>query len=100
MEEWHKLLETVSRDNFSLAGLLRSARPKGKRGKFLEIEVFYQFHKDQPEQSAKRKILEEAIASIWGPTNVKMVLGGDKEDSRRKENKTEALSAAEEVFGI
>ncbi|MBI2310445.1 hypothetical protein HYU90_01285 [Candidatus Collierbacteria bacterium] len=93
-----------------MAGLLRSAKPKEIKDKFLTIEVFYKFHKDQLEQEARRRIIEEEIAKMWGPISVRCVLGErlgrtqELKDSRTQEvsavGNDEGVAAAEEVFGI
>ncbi|MBI2326385.1 hypothetical protein HYU91_03290 [Candidatus Collierbacteria bacterium] len=70
--------------------------------------MFYKFHKDQLEQEARRRIIEEEIAKMWGPISVRCVLG-ERETQKLKEPKTQNVSvlgnddgvaAAEEVFGI
>lgn len=114
---WRDLLTRLTPRNHSVAGLLRSAKPKEIKDKFLTIEVFYKFHKDQLEQEARRKIIEEEIAKMWGPISVRCVLG-EKTHGVSSENapsgpplefkrgKGESLGdvsgvqAAEEVFGV
>lgn len=73
--EWSKYLANLAPRNHSVAGLLRSAKPKGIDGKCLTIEVFYKFHKEQLEQSVKRAMLEEEAAKLWGVGGIKCVLG-------------------------
>ena len=106
---WQDLLTRLSPKNHSVAGLLRSAKPKEIKDKFLTIEVFYKFHKDQLEQEARRRIIEEEIAKMWGPISVRCVLGEKLERTQEiKESRTLEVSvgndagvaAAEEVFGI
>lgn len=74
-QEWHDFLNNLAHHNASLAGLLRSAAPLETDGKYLTLEVFYPFHKDQLDQEAKKKIIEAAIAKVWGPLTVKCILG-------------------------
>jgi DNA polymerase-3 subunit gamma/tau len=73
--EWENFLNTLAPTNRSLVGLLRSAMPVGIEGKNLTLEVFYPFHKDQLDQDAKKKIIEDAVARTWGKMTVKCVLG-------------------------
>ena len=79
------------------------------RDKFLTLEVFYKFHKDQLDQEARRRIIEEEIAKLWGPISVRCVLGVKKASVSRVNTVSvttnssvvdEAVSAAEEVFGV
>lgn len=107
---WSDLLGRISPKNNSIAGLLRSAKPKEIHDKFLTIEVFYKFHKEQLEQENRRKIVEEEIRKLWGPISVKCILG-DKaskaiEKTPEHDNITAevadsvVLKAAEEIFGV
>lgn len=107
---WSDLLGRISPKNNSIAGLLRSAKPKEIHDKFLTIEVFYKFHKEQLEQENRRKIVEEEIRKLWGPISVKCILG-DKaskaiEKAPEHDNITAevadsvVLKAAEEIFGV
>ena len=69
--------------------------------------VFYKFHKDQLEQEARRRIIEEEIAKLWGPISVRCVLG---EKTVRQspqavmvpaaESVEMAVKEAEEIFGV
>lgn len=103
---WQDLLSRLSPKNHSVAGLLRSAKPIGIKDKFLTIEVFYKFHKDQLEQEARRRIIEEEIAKMWGPISVKCVLGERVTakpafaKSYGEAKNDDGVKAAEEVFGI
>ncbi len=105
---WQDLLSRLSPRNHSVAGLLRSAKPLEIKDKFLTIEVFYKFHKDQLEQEARRRIIEEEIAKMWGPISVRCILG-ERKTQKLENSKTqnvsvlgneEGVAAAEEVFGI
>ena len=103
---WQDLLSRLSPKNHSVAGLLRSAKPKEIKDKFLTIEVFYKFHKDQLEQEARRRIIEEEIAKMWGPISVRCVLGERVTvkpafaKSYGEAKNDDGVAAAEEVFGI
>lgn len=107
---WSDLLGRIGPKNNSIAGLLRSAKPKEIHDKFLTIEVFYKFHKEQLEQEARRQVVEEEIKKLWGPISVKCVLGEKASRAIQKapehDNITAAvadsvvLKAAEEIFGV
>ncbi len=92
---WQDLLTRLTPRNHSVAGLLRSAKPLEIKDKFLTIEVFYKFHKDQLEQEARRRIIEEEIAKMWGPISVKCVLG-----AKGAAKNDDGVKAAEEAFGV
>ena len=102
---WPELLARLQPRNHSVAGLLRSAKPKELMDKFLTIEVFYKFHKEQLEQEARRRIIEEEIAKMSGPISVKCILGEKavkktQATPKEKVSDEDALRAAEEVFGV
>ena len=105
---WPELLARLQPRNHSVAGLLRSAKPKELMDKFLTIEVFYKFHKDQLEQEARRRIIEEEIAKLWGPISVRCVLG-DPPSRKASDgqgrvvavvNNEDIVKNAEEIFGV
>lgn len=110
--KWEKILEVLRPRNHSVAGLLRSTRPKAIEGRCLVLEVFYKFHKEQLEQELKRRMLEEALAEVVGPLSVKCELGKKAQEAMEKmaehdnvmvvdEGADEALlSAASEAFGV
>ena len=105
---WPELLARLQPRNHSVAGLLRSAKPKELMDKFLTIEVFYKFHKDQLEQEARRRIIEEEIAKLWGPISVRCVLGDPPlrkaSDGQGRVvavvNNEDVVKNAEEIFGV
>jgi len=110
---WPELLARLQPRNHSVAGLLRSAKPKELMDKFLTIEVFYKFHKDQLEQEARRRIIEEEIAKLWGPISVRCVLGervvrqsvpsvtvAAAESVSTDSSVETAVREAEEIFGV
>ena len=106
-EEWGKLLNNLSPKYRSIAGLLRSAKPKQMEGRYLTIEVFYKFHKDQLEQESKRRVIEEVANKLWGPVALKCVLGEKPVMAvkavivEETENKVEEeiIKTAEDIFG-
>jgi DNA polymerase III subunit gamma/tau len=109
METWSQYLTNLTPKNHSVAGLLRSAKPKKVEDNCLIIEVFYKFHKEQLEQEVKRAMLEEEAARLWGVQMVKCVLGErpvvkqgvekEVENISGKVEDQDVIKVAEEVFG-
>lgn len=95
--EWSDFLKNLSATNASLVGLLRSAMPVDIDGKNITLEVFYPFHKDQLDQDAKKKIIEDAMAKIWGPMTVKCVLGDKSRRSMQPETTVSEVVVSQEV---
>ncbi len=73
--EWEQIVNELKPMNHSVAGLLRSVRPKAVEDGTLVLEVFYKFHKDQLEQETKRRLLEEVVLRKVGLEKVRCVLG-------------------------
>lgn len=106
--KWDEYLTRVSQRVHSVAGLLRSARPKRVEGNRLTIEVFYKFHQEQLEQSNRRLMLEEEASKLWGLGVVNCVLGEKAPDSvveaagieniSSQRVESSVLKAAEEIF--
>lgn len=105
-KEWGELLKSLAPKYQSIAGLLRSARPKEVEGKYLTVEVFYKFHKDQLEQESKRKVIEEVANKLWGPVALRCVLGERQVVEKKVEEvvdegskvEEEIVKAAEDIF--
>lgn len=95
-KEWEQLLINLSPKYRSIAGLLRSAKPKQVEGRYLTVEVFYKFHKDQLEQESKRKVIEEVANKLWGPVALKCVLGEKPRVATKTVTVSEAESKAED----
>ena len=96
--------------NHSVAGLLRSTRPKAIDGRMLVLEVFYKFHKEQLELEPKRLILEKALEETVGPLGVRCVLGErilqvsqqivEHDDLTATPEDKQLASTVESVFGL
>jgi len=52
--------------NHSVEALLRSCSPGELKGKVLIIKPFYPFHKERLEEPRNRKILDSAVAQVYG----------------------------------
>lgn len=62
---WHEVLSQVRKKNSTVEALLRAARPDSIHASTLQIEVVYAFHKEQLEADRNRRVLEEALASLF-----------------------------------
>jgi DNA polymerase-3 subunit gamma/tau len=111
--EWTDFLNVMSASYGSLAGMLRLVSPVDIKGKSLTLSVTSRFQQDMLERDAKKKLIEEQMAKIWGPMTFKCVLG-DKmpmrtepvaEDknvepvSQEKSVDRGVVEAAEKIFG-
>jgi DNA polymerase-3 subunit gamma/tau len=109
-EKWPEVIAVCGPKNHSVAGLLRSSRPREIQGRDLVLEVFYKFHKEQLEQESKLLVLEEAIGQVIGPLRIRCVLGErtartlalNPEDDNIDIPQAEEVSvtAVEEIFGV
>ncbi len=101
--DWPELLTRLTPKNHSVVGLLRGARPKEVVGNKLIIEVFYEFHKSQLEQVARREMIESEVAKMWGPMMVTCVLGNKAKPKQEvvvnNVDEKKAVDEAVEVFG-
>lgn len=68
MERWDQFLSEIAKQNTTLAALFRSSQPKRSQRHILELEVYYQFHKEQLSNPKNY----QAIRSV-----VKLFAGGD-----------------------
>jgi hypothetical protein len=108
---WPKVMETVRPKNHSLEALLRTAKPAAVMGDWLEIEVYYTFHKEQLEQDRYRRMVEEVISTVMNqPVKCRFKLGMRAKQALKREatevdNITGSVEdeklaeAAEEIFG-
>lgn len=100
VSDWPELLSRLSPRNHSVAGLLRSAKPKMIDGNRLTIEVFYKFHMEQLEQPTRREMIEDEATAMWGPLTVKCVMGEKGKETTEVSGGSVSteVSVAEEVF--
>ncbi len=91
ISKWSEVVRSIAPINSSLAGLLRSTKPKSVENHALVIEVFYKFHKEQLEQDTKRRLIEDALRQLTGLNQVRLVLG---------EKATSAMHSMPEVDNI
>ena len=110
MSKWDEVIKTLSPLNHSVAGLLRSCRPKRVENHFLVIEAYYKFHKEQLEQETRRRMLEETLKKEVGLPAVKFVLGEravraakvmeEHDNITAPETDDKLVEAVEDVFGV
>lgn len=109
-EHWKEVLSKVKPKNHSVEALLKASRPLSINDGFLEVEVFYRFHKDRLETAKCRQIVEEAVSEITGvPLRIKYRLGermaqkaegvpAAADDLSGKSVEEEIVKAAAEIF--
>jgi len=110
MSKWDEVIKSLSPLNHSVAGLLRSCRPKRVENHFLVIEAYYKFHKEQLEQETRRRMLEETLKREVGLPAVKFVLGEkavraakvmeEHDNITAPETDDKLVEAVEDVFGV
>jgi DNA polymerase-3 subunit gamma/tau len=75
-EHWKDFIEELKPFNHSVAGVLRSARPKSVVRGIVTIEAFYQFHKDKLSESKTKDILIGVLKKLFGEkVKIEIVLG-------------------------
>lgn len=75
-EHWKDFIEELKPLNHSMAGVLRSARPKSVTSGIVTIEAFYPFHKDKLSESKTKDVLIEVLKKLFGEkVKVEIVLG-------------------------
>jgi DNA polymerase-3 subunit gamma/tau len=63
-EVWDKFLEQVKKENLTIAAILQSAQILPNSNGVTKVGLFYQFHKDQLEESRYHRILQECAQQI------------------------------------
>ncbi len=75
-EHWADFISELKPYNHSVAGVLRSARPKSIEHGIVTIEAFYPFHKDKLSESKTKDVLVSVLKKLFGEkVNVEIVLG-------------------------
>ena len=75
-EHWKDFIEELKPFNHSVAGVLRSARPKSVARGIVTIEAFYPFHKDKLSESKTKDVLISVLKKLFGEkVKVEIVLG-------------------------
>lgn len=75
-EHWKDFIEEMKPFNHSVAGVLRSSRPKGVADGIVTIEAFYKFHEERLLEGKTRDTLARVLQKLFGEkVKVEIVLG-------------------------
>ena len=75
-EHWPDFITATKPFNHSVAGFLRSARPKAVKNGIVTIEAFYQFHQEKLAETKVTVLLETTLKKLFGEkVKVEVVLG-------------------------
>lgn len=73
---WNDFIEALKPYNHSVAGVMRSARPKSIDGDTVVIEAYYKFHQERLSDPKVRDILASVLKKLFGENvRVEVVLG-------------------------
>ena len=103
---WPQIMKLTKEKNHSVEALLRAARPTAFDGKFLQIEVFYKFHKERLEKEPYRTLVEEVAAGFLGaPLKLICILTEGQKRAADVQNVTtpedeELAKLAEDIFSV
>lgn len=76
VEHWPDFIAATKPFNHSVAGVLRSSRPKAVSDGIVTIEAFYTFHKEKLADVKTRQILSDVLKKLFGEkVKVEIVLG-------------------------
>jgi DNA polymerase-3 subunit gamma/tau len=76
LSHWPDFIESLKPYNHSVAGVIRSARPKSVENGVVTIEAFYKFHQERLSEARVRDILASVLKQLFGvPVRVDIVLG-------------------------
>jgi DNA polymerase-3 subunit gamma/tau len=76
VDHWADIIAELKPYNHSVAGVMRSTRPKAVSGGIVVIEAFYTFHKDKLSESKTKDVLSEVLKKLFGEkVKVEVVLG-------------------------
>ncbi len=75
-EHWTDIIDAIKPYNHSVAGVMRSTRPKSVDHGIVTIEAFYPFHKDKLGETKNREAIAETLKKLFGEkAKVEIVLG-------------------------
>jgi DNA polymerase III subunit gamma/tau len=76
IEHWPDIISELKPYNHSVAGVMRSTRPKDVADGIVTIEAFYTFHKDKLSEPKIREMLSIVLKKLFGEkVKVEIVLG-------------------------
>lgn len=75
-EHWPDFIASTKPYNHSVAGVLRSSRPKAVEGGIVTIEAFYKFHQEKLMEVHTKQILGDVLKKLFGEkVKIEIVLG-------------------------
>lgn len=75
-QHWPDFIAATKPLNHSVAGFLRSARPKAVKNGIVTIEAFYKFHQEKLSETKVVELLETTLKKLFGEkVKVEVVLG-------------------------
>ena len=75
-EHWGDFIASLKSYNHSIAGVLRSSRPKAVKDGIVTIEAFYKFHEEKLAEVKTRQVLADLLKKLFGAkVKVEVVLG-------------------------
>lgn len=76
VEHWPDFILATKPHNHSVAGVLRSSRPKSVAGGIVTIEAFYKFHQEKLADVHTRHVLSDVLKKLFGEkVIIEIVLG-------------------------
>ncbi len=76
VEHWPDFITATKPYNHSVAGVLRSSRPKAVEGGIVTIEAFYKFHQEKLAEVRTKQVLSEVLKKLFGEkVKIEIVLG-------------------------
>lgn len=76
IEHWPDIISELKPYNHSVAGVMRSTRPKDVADGIVTIEAFYTFHKDRLSENKTREMISVVLKKLFGEkVKVEIVLG-------------------------
>ena len=75
-EHWHDVIDELKPFNHSVAGVMRSTRPKDVRNGIVTIEAFYKFHQEKLSETKIKEMIGTILNKLFGEkVKVEVVLG-------------------------
>lgn len=76
LEHWSDFIAATKPFNHSVAGVLRSSRPKSVNGGIVTIEAFYKFHQEKLADIHTKQVLSDVLKKLFGEkVKIEIVLG-------------------------
>lgn len=76
VEHWSDFIMATKPYNHSVAGVLRSSRPKSVDGGIVTIEAFYKFHQEKLAETHTKQVLSDVLKKLFGEkVKIEIILG-------------------------